>query len=173
MYAVSRLVGCVAALSLALAVPVQAQVNGWGEYAIISNTLNVAEGRLCTGVQGRAIACPSYAPSLTTAGDVSVTGNLTAAKFFGDGSALIGVAAASADRIVSGTGDATSMLAVSASGYISVTQGGSNSAWFDPSRGLVALGISTTGTVSGTAGLFLGECGDWNECSLKQTGSLR
>jgi len=52
--------------------------------------------------------CPTYAPSLTTAGDVSVTGNLSAQKFIGDGSELTGITAEATDRIISGT---TSVIA--------------------------------------------------------------
>jgi hypothetical protein len=63
----------------------------------------------------------------------------------GDGSGLTNVGAASTDRIVSGT---TSMLAISDTGYISLTQAGTNTGWFDPSRGLVTIGISSTGTIS-------------------------
>lgn len=55
------------------------------------------------------------------------------------------------DRITSGT---TSLLAVSNTGYIGLTQAGANTAWFDPTRGLVALGVSTTGVISGTGGYF-------------------
>jgi hypothetical protein len=135
------------------------QVHGWGEFAIVSTTASVWEGRVCVGLEGRAIACPTYAPSLTTAGDVSVTGNLSASRFLGDGSGLTGVSAASSDRIVSGTNNATSMLAISSSGYISITQAGANSAWFDPTKGLVALGVSTTGGISSTNGYFMGKMG--------------
>src|SRR5690606_33951870 len=34
------------------------------------------------------------------------------------------------------------------------TQGGTDTAWFDPTRGLVALGVSATGTISGSEGYF-------------------
>jgi hypothetical protein len=84
---------------------------------------------------------------------------LYAGSFSGDGSGLTGVSAATADRIVSGTSNATSMVAVSSSGYISITQAGANSAWFDPSRGLVALGVSTTGGISGSTGYFYANVG--------------
>jgi hypothetical protein len=76
-----------------------------------------------------------------------ISGSQISGKFIGDGSGLTGVVASTADRIVSGT---TSMLAVSATGFISVTQSGTNTAWFDPTRGLVTIGISSTGTISTT-----------------------
>jgi hypothetical protein len=96
-----------AALSVALlALPAEVPMaQDWGKFAIISSTLGTKANRLCIGEGLREgdIGCPSYAPSLTTAGDVLVTANLSAAKFFGDGSGLTGVTAAPADRIVSGT----------------------------------------------------------------------
>ncbi|WP_143274566.1 hypothetical protein [Bradyrhizobium canariense] len=100
--------------------------------------------------------CPAYAPSVTTAGDLNVSGTVTAAQFIGDGSGLTNIGAAgSSDRIVSGT---TSMLAISSTGYVSLTQSGVNTGWFDPARGLVTIGISSTGTVSGNA-VFAGAGG--------------
>mgnify|MGYP002619999911 CR=1 FL=1 len=75
-------------------------------------------------------------------------------RFTGDGSGLTGVTAAASDRIVSGSTGGTRMVAVSETGYISITQAGANSGWFDPTRGLVTLGVSATGAISGTRGYF-------------------
>ncbi|MDQ8699250.1 hypothetical protein [Hyphomicrobium sp. LHD-15] len=85
------------------AVAASAQAQDWGNIAVISSTLGNNAGRLCVGEGLRVtdIGCPSYAPSLTTAGDISVTGNLSANKFIGDGSLLTGVG--QSDRITSGT----------------------------------------------------------------------
>lgn len=227
----------------------------WGNVAVISDTMGNNSGRLCVGDGSRPsdIGCPTYAPSLSTAGHVSITGNVSANKFIGDGSSLTGMASgdrltsgthvvvvnestgsvslttggstwgylsagwsflnnlftntvssslvsatnvsatlvdatrdgtvsgtygyfryisgtnihgtftgdgsgltgiASGDRIASGTTPQTQMVAISNTRYISVTQGGANTAWFDPTRGLVALGVSTTGPISGTRGYF-------------------
>jgi hypothetical protein len=82
---------------------------------------------------------------------VSVHGDVSATHFYGDGSGLTGITAASSDRITSGT---TSMIAYTANGYVSVTQAGVNTAYFHPSRGLVAVGVSSTGGISGTTGYF-------------------
>lgn len=87
---------------------------------------------------------------------LEVSGTVSATHFVGDGSGLTGVVASTADRIVSGT---TSLLAVSSTGYVSLTQAGANTGWFDPTRGLVTLGVSATGPVSGTAGYFSGNVG--------------
>jgi len=127
----------------------------WGNFAMISSTLGIQTNRLCIGEGLRAgdIGCPSYAPSVTTAGDVSVTGNMSANKFIGDGSGLTGVTAAAGDRIVSGT---TMLVAVSGTGFVSLTQGSTDTGWFDPVRGLVTLGVSATGPISGTSGYFDG-----------------
>lgn len=61
--------------------------------------------------------------------------------------------AATTGRIISGT---TSMLAISSTGYISLAQAGTNTGWFDPARGLVTIGVSSTGPVSATSGYFSG-----------------
>jgi hypothetical protein len=126
----------------------------WGKLATVSSSMGVSGSRLCLGEASRGdIGCPAYAPSVTTAGDVSVTGNLSANKFIGDGSGLTGVVAAGADRITSGT---TQLIVISNTGYISLTQAGTNTGWFDPTRGLVTIGVSSTGPISGTAGYFMG-----------------
>jgi len=82
---------------------------------------------------------------------LDVSGTVSATRFVGDGSQLTGVVASTADRIVSGT---TSLLAVSSTGFVSLTQAGTNTGWFDPTRGLVTLGVSATGAVSGSRGYF-------------------
>ncbi|NBZ96012.1 MAG: hypothetical protein EBR40_06250 [Proteobacteria bacterium] len=152
----------IAAVALSVwQIPALASAQDWGEYAIISNTLNVTETRVCIGSTNRSLACPIYTPTVNSAGlltaaNVSVTGNLSANRFIGDGSGLTGVVASSGDRIASGT---TSMVAVSSSGFVSLTQSGVNTAWFDPQRGLVTLGVSSTGAISGTGGYFSGSLG--------------
>lgn len=88
--------------------------------------------------------------------NLEVSGTISATRFVGDGSGLFNIAGASADRIVSGT---TSMLAISNTGYISVTQSGVNTAYFHPSMGLVTVGVSSTGGISGTTGYFSGNVG--------------
>ncbi|EJN16283.1 hypothetical protein PMI42_00118 [Bradyrhizobium sp. YR681] len=128
----------------------------WGNMATISSTLGNNTNRLCIGDHSRPgdIGCPTWAPSLTTAGNVIVSGSVTAAQFIGDGSGLTNVGAASTDRITSGT---TSMLAISSTGFVSLTQSGVNTGWFDPTRGLVTIGVSSTGSISGTSGYFGGK----------------
>jgi cytoskeletal protein CcmA (bactofilin family) len=79
--------------------------------------------------------------------NLTVAGTVTAGAFIGDGSGLTGVIAAGSDRITSGT---TQLVVISQTGFISLTQAGSNTGWFDPTRGLVTLGVSTTGPVSTT-----------------------
>ncbi|MGY3484415.1 hypothetical protein ACVW1C_002298 [Bradyrhizobium sp. USDA 4011] len=147
----SVLLGCLLASVAGVAV-----AQDWGNIAVISATLGNNSNRLCIGDHSRSgdIGCPTYAPSLTTAGDVSVSGNLSANKFIGDGSGLTNVGAASTDRIVSGT---TSMLAISSTSYISLTQAGTSTGWFDPTRGLVTIGVSSTGGISATTGFFSGD----------------
>jgi hypothetical protein len=50
----------------------------WGKLATISNTMGVSASRLCLGEGSRGdIGCPAYAPSVTTAGDVSISGNVS------------------------------------------------------------------------------------------------
>ncbi|RYG60415.1 MAG: tail fiber domain-containing protein [Alphaproteobacteria bacterium] len=92
-----------AALGLMLS-PISIHAQDWGATATISNTMGVNAGRLCLGEASRGdLGCPTYAPSVTTAGHVSVTGNLSAARFIGDGSGLTGVGGTATDRITSGT----------------------------------------------------------------------
>ena len=73
---------------------------------------------------------------------LEVSGTVSATHFVGDGSGLTGVTAAATDRITSGT---TQMVVVSNTGYVSLTQAGTNTGWFNPTRGLVTLGVSSTG----------------------------
>ena len=112
-----------------------------------------------------------------TTGTVSATfgyfTNISATHYSGDGSGLTGVVAGSSDRIVSGT---TSMLAVSSTGYVSLTQAGTNTGWFDPQLGLVTLGVTSTGGISGTNGYFSGSVGIANTspaATLDVSGSLK
>ncbi len=157
------------ALGLAAGAAV-AWAQDWGNFALISNTLGVNANRLCIGegVRPNDIGCPAYTPTVdatglmtvtnvSVTGDVSVTGNVSANKFIGDGSELTGVTAASGDRIVSGT---TSMIAISNTGYISITTGGVTTGYFTPAGVLVANGISvSTNRMSATTGYFSGNVG--------------
>lgn len=123
-----------------------AHADQYDDFAVISSTLGVQDGRVCVGEASRGdIGCPTYAPYVATDGSISAT------RFVGDGSGLFNIAGASADRIVSGT---TSMLTISDTGYISITQSGYNTAYFHPTLGLVAVGVSSTGGISGTTGYF-------------------
>lgn len=93
---------------------------------------------------------------------------------------LSSIVQGTADRITSGT---TSLVAVSNTGFISLTQAGINTGWFDPQRGLVALGVSTTGRISASAGYFAGDTevsgtlklGGSNEdtCEIADRGKIR
>jgi len=125
----------------------------------VSQTMGINTGRLCQGDATRGdVSCPTYAPSLTTAGDVSVTGNLSAAKFIGDGSGLTGLSAAASDRISSTNNQA--MVVTTAGGTVSLTTGGvGGTAYFDATGRLIGPGVSTTGPISGTAGYFSGLVG--------------
>ena len=52
----------------------------WGNIATISSTLGNNSNRLCIGDHSRPgdIGCPTWTPSLTTAGDLTVSGSVTA-----------------------------------------------------------------------------------------------
>ena len=146
--------------SVLATVPLLAWSGDYQMMGFVSDTIGVSSSRICVGAPSSHrpsdYGCPSYAPSLTTAGDVSITGNVSANKFIGDGSGLTGVTASSADRITSGT---TSFVVISNTGYISLTQGATNTGWFSPYTGLVTLGVSSTGGISGTTGYYSGKVG--------------
>ena len=130
-------------------------VDDWANVALVSTTMGANANRICVGegyAADNTLGCPTYAPTVTSAGGVSITGNASANQFIGtfvgDGSGIAGVTAATADRIVSGTGNSTSMIAVSATGYITISQSGVNTGWFNPQTGLVTIGVSSTGGIS-------------------------
>jgi len=138
-----------AALAALALLPVHGRADDWGRVATISATMGVHAGRLCYGEATRKdLGCPTDAPF--------ISGSAISGTFMGDGSALTGVTATATDRITSGT---TSLLAVSTTGFVSLTQAGTNTGWFDPARGLVTLGVSATGPVSATGGYFSGRVG--------------
>jgi cytoskeletal protein CcmA (bactofilin family) len=98
----------------------------------------------------------------TVGGGVSVTGNVQANRFIGSGASLTDIPASAVtglqlDRI-STTGvssGANLAMVVADQGTISFTLAGNpGRAYLDSTLGLVAPGVSTTGTVSGTAGYF-------------------
>jgi hypothetical protein len=105
---------------------VQAQT--WSAFGQISPTLGNNKGRLCVGDTNSDLGCPTYAPSLTTAGDVSVTGGISAARFIGDGSGLTGLSAANVSVTTGASGslvyrDAFGSLVASSGLSISSTTG--------------------------------------------------
>ena len=151
----------VAGLWASVVLPVQAQIaitETWDDFAVISSTMGANQGRLCAGADRGDLGCPTYAPSLTTAGDVSVTGNLSANTFIGDGSGLTGITA-TADRLISGTSRITINSATSA---ISFTTAGTERMVIN-SAGNVGIGTSSpeaalhvSGTIYGTLGVHNG-----------------
>lgn len=146
------------ALGACLALAASAYAAGdWGDYAVVSGTMGVGANRLCLGEASRGdIGCPTYAPSVTTAGDLYVSGSVNATRFVGDGSGLTGLVS---DRISST--DNKSMVVTNAGlGTVSFTLGGvAQAAYLHPTLGLVAAGVSTTGGISGTTGYFSGNVG--------------
>ncbi|MCB0189646.1 MAG: hypothetical protein KDE31_35490 [Caldilineaceae bacterium] len=123
-----------------------AHAQQWSGLAQISSTMGNNFGRLCVGDKNTDLGCPTYAPSLTTAGHVSVTGNLSAAKFIGDGSGLTNLSV-QGDRIIS----ASANVVAGNGGTVSFTTGGvSGTAYIDTAGRFVAAGVSTTGAISAT-----------------------
>jgi hypothetical protein len=146
-----------------------AYAGDWMDIGFVSGTLGNSSNRLCQGApswkRASDFGCPAHAPYLTSGGllgigtttpnaAVDVYGTVSATNFVGDGSGLTGVIAGATDRIVSGSTGGTRMVAISATGYISITQAGANSGWFNPYTGLVTLGVSSSGGISGSSGYF-------------------
>lgn len=152
-------------MAAAAAFPAHAQ--DWGQVATISSTLGVKANRLCVGEGLRSdIGCPSYAPSLTTAGDLSVTGNLSANTFIGDGSGLTGLA--SGDRITSGT---TNVIATQ-DRSVTISTAGSQRVVIGES-GNVGIGTSAPSqllTVGSGPGFTVNIIGDANARTLQLNG---
>jgi hypothetical protein len=142
----------------------------WGKIATVSATMGVSGSRLCLGEASRGdIGCPSYAPSVSTTGDLTVSGTVKAAagalqttlKVSGTTyvSDLVVMGAATGagvdpsfttgltttDRITSGT---LSMVAFSSSGYISLTTAGTT--WGYLSSGASYIPSLTANVVSAT-----------------------
>ncbi|OPH84357.1 hypothetical protein [Nitrobacter vulgaris] len=137
-------------LMLALLASV-AVAQDWGNIAVISSTLGNNTNRLCIGEHSRAgdIGCPTYAPSLTTAGDVSVSGNLSAATFIGDGSGLTGVIASSVSPEVISINDLSDASSTVASGNMFLgSLGGSSitTGTYNVGLGIGALASATWAT---------------------------
>jgi hypothetical protein len=131
-------------LALMGAAPAVVEAQGWTDIPAISNTLGNTSGRLCVGGGGVDVGCPDSAPALVASGTlfvpyfsgwsagmaqlnatnvsvsahVSVTGNLSAAQFVGDGSRLTNLPIPTPDRIVSGT---TSAIANATAGTVDVS----------------------------------------------------
>lgn len=132
-----------AGLWAAVVLPVQAQIavtETWDDFAVVSSTMGANQSRLCAGADRGDLGCPTYAPSLTTAGDVSVTGNLSANRFIGDGSGLTGLSTLT-DRITSGT---NSIYANTGMNTISFTTAGTERMAINSAGN---LGIGTTSPV--------------------------
>lgn len=142
----------------------------WGTVAIVSSTLGNNTNRLCVGAPDATragdLGCPTYAPSVTTAGDVSITGNVSANHFIGDGSQLTGIDAGNvdglgpADRISSSTSNA--MVRTFDGGTVSFTTGGvAGTSYLNTAGHWIGPGISLTTAhgISSTNGYFTGRVG--------------
>jgi hypothetical protein len=128
--------------------------------------MGVNANRLCSGEATRGdLGCPVYAPSLTTAGDISVTGNLSAARFIGDGAGLTGLSASNVSVTTGASGSlvfrdafgrlqATSNLSISSTtGSVGIGAGAPASAG---NYGLYAAGnVAAAGQISVNSGPVL------------------
>lgn len=138
---------------LAGSVAATARADDWGALATVSSTLGMNAGRLCMAEGARGdLGCPTYAPSLTTAGDVSVTGSISAVRFIGDGSGLTGLSAAN----------------------VSVTTGASGSLVYRDAYGsLVASSGLSISSTTGSVGIGAGAPANLANNSLYAAGSIQ
>lgn len=174
-----------------------AQSWGFSAVANISATMGVNDGRVCIGEASRQdIGCPTYAPSINAAGLLTATSiatgglTVTGATSLSTVSATVGSftsltvngvavtgggGGGGGDRLTSGT---SSVAVNSATGVVSVTQLGVETAYLHPTLGLVAPGVSTTGAISASriyAGenLQLASPTAVTACNASTAGSLR
>jgi len=158
------------AVAVLTAVAASAHAESWLDVAVVSmstpDTARLTGRHLCL-TDGDTISCEGPSPYMTTLGligvgntnpnaTLDVYGTVSATNFIGDGSGLTGIASGAADRITSGT---TQFVTISNTGYVSLTQAGTNTGWFSPYTGLVTLGVSATGRISGSSGYFYGNVG--------------
>ena len=160
--------------ALLLALPVSsAWSQQWAGIGTVSTTMGAKSGRLCVG-EGDAtdtgMGCPAYAPSLTTAGHVSVTGSLSAQQFIGDGSMLTGMAGG--DRITSGT---LAIVTNSATSVVSLSIAGTT--WGYLSNAMSYLPRINTERISSSlissTYIQLSSATDVLSCNAARTGTLR
>jgi hypothetical protein len=167
------------AVVLAALLASNADAQTWSDFATISSTMGINGGYLCLGESTRGdIGCPTYAPSVSGAGqltaattstggltvtgntslagvsatNVSATGNISALKFIGDGSLLSGIST-QGDRITSGTASA---IANTTGGFISLTTGLTTWGYIGSSATYLPLVSLTSAQVSNTV-LFSGK----------------
>jgi hypothetical protein len=115
-----------------------------------------------------------YAPSLTTAGDVSVSGSLSAQQFIGDGSLLTGIGGGSAlgDRITSGT---LAMAANSATSVVSLSTGGTTWAYLSNVMSYLPRinAVRVSSTLISTTYIQISSATNVLACGQSLTGTMR
>jgi len=165
-------------LCLCFFMPYSSFAQQWSEYAFISQTLGVNDGRLCVGEASRGeLGCPSYAPYVSTTST---------------GSILHMTSPGLTELIIEGPGDSTNAAALSLrntstgerwflthrrSGYFLIQQY-NGSSWLyrltiHPTTGNTGLGgiaiASTTLHISGTLRIAAGS----ENCDTNRTGAIK
>ena len=91
------LFGMAAAWGFTLGAVAPTHAQTWSEYAMVSATMGVSDGRVCVGEGSRGdIGCPAYAPYLTPAGNIGI--GVTAPSYPLDVSGSIRIGATSYDN---------------------------------------------------------------------------
>lgn len=145
------LLSMAAAWGFTLGVTVPAQAQTWSEYAMVSTTMGVSDGRVCVGEGSRGdIGCPSYAPFVSsTSGYVGIGTSAPAG--------VLDVSGTSGRMYLSSGGDRLTFTR-NGSNYIQAT-GASSNLGFIAGGNILHMNIRSNGHIIISNSLSIGDGG--------------